>query len=214
MIGTPVVSCLDLLVKKLALLLLVPALAGAVACSSDEDSPTATAPTPSIPESTGDRCDDPAGDLANDATSVGVGTEPSGIDITAASAELQDDDSLQFSFTTVGPITETPGTTFAIAQGTPYTALAFEVRATAGDAGTWDVRVITWDDQERSASVPVAPTVTGNTLSFSVPMGDPGVAGSLPPLGLYLEFGASAPVEGVGRVLDYCSSLTTAPTIG
>jgi hypothetical protein len=37
---------------------------------------------------------------------------------------------------------------------------------------------------------------------------------SLPPLALYQQFGASAQLEGVGRVIDDCSSLTTAPTVG
>ena len=57
--------------------------------------------------------------------------------------------------------------------------------------------------------MPVKPTIAGNQLTFTVPME------ALPPLGLYQQFGTSAVVDGVdGRVIDDCSSLTTAPTVG
>ena len=205
------VNHLEPSVKKLAFLMLLLALAGtAAACSSDDETPSAQdAVSPTVPSSTGDQCEDPASDLTNDATAVGVGTEPAGIDLTAAAAELQDDGSVQFTFTTVGPIEQSPGTTFAVAQGTPYTALAFEVRATADGAGAWAVEVITWDDAELKTAVPVSPMVSGNMMTVTVPQIE-----SLPPLGLYLQFGASADLAGVGRVLDDCSSLGTAPTVG
>jgi hypothetical protein len=196
-------------VRKLTAALLPLALALAVAsCSSDDDPDQAGTTQPTLPAATGDACDDPASDITADVKADGVGAEPAGIDITRAEAELTDDDQLDITFTTTGPITETSGTTFAVAQGTPFSPLAFELRATAGDAGTWDLKAITWDSAERSTSVPVRPTVSGNTLSFTVPMEN------LPPLGLYLSFGASSVLDGVGRVLDDCSSLTTAPTIG
>jgi hypothetical protein len=197
--------------KRLVAALLIVLLGGAlVACSSNGASDgAASANQPTVPPANGDRCQDPAGDLSSDAKATGLGTDPPGIDLTAGSTVLSDDDELTVSFTTAGPITETPGTTFVVAQGTPYTPLAFEMRATAKDGGAWDINVITWNTSEQSASVPVKPTVAGNQLTFTVPMA------SLPPLGLYQQFGTSAVVDGVaGRVIDDCSSLTTAPTVG
>lgn len=178
------------------------------ACSSDDDPDQDGGAQPTLPAATGDVCDDPPSDITADVASEGVGAEPAGIDLTRAEAALTDDDQLDITFTTTGPIAETAATTFAVAQGTPFSPLAFEIRATVDDGGTWDVRAITWDTAERSTSIPVRPTVNGNTLSFTVPME------TLPPLGLYLSFGASSVLEGVGRVLDDCSSLTTAPTVG
>ncbi len=197
--------------KRLAAALSIVVLGCAlVACSSKNSTDdAANANQPTVPSATGDQCQDPSGDLSSDAKATGLGTEPQGIDLTAASTVLSDDDQLTVSFTTVGPITETPGTTFVVAQGTPYSPLAFEMRATAKDGGAWDINVITWTTSEQSASVPVKPTISGNKLTFTVPMT------SLPPLGLYQQFGTSAVVDGVdGRVIDDCSSLTTAPTVG
>lgn len=193
--------------KKLVLLL-VPLALLAASCSSDDDGDPTAASTPTLPQSDGDVCDDPASDITADVKADGVGAEPAGIDIVRARAELTDDDQLDVRFTTVGPTTETPGTTFIVAQGTPFTPLAFELRATAGEGGAWRVETVTWDTAERKTSVPVSPIVTGETLSFTVPMD------GLPPLGLYLSFGASSELDGVGRVLDDCSSLATAPTVG
>jgi hypothetical protein len=193
-------------VKKLAPILFLFALTGAVvACSSDEPTDETDSTQPTLPQSDGDQCEDPIGDLTSDAQSPGVGSEPAGVDITSAKATVREDE-LAVSITTAGPIDQAPGTTFAVAQGTPYTSVAFEIRATAGDGDEWDVEIITWDDAEKRTSVPIRPTVTGNTLSFEVPLE------ALPTIGLYLQFGGSAAVEGVGRVFDDCSSLTTATT--
>jgi hypothetical protein len=197
-------------VKKLAPLLCLLLLAGAAsACSSDDPADQSTANQPTVPTATGDSCADPVGDISANAKAAGVGTEPAGIDLVDTSADLSEDgEQLTVRFTTAGPITQTPGTTFVVAQGTPFTPLAFEMRAVADDDGTWAINIITWDTQERSTSAPVRPTIDANTLSFTVPMG------TLPPLALYQQFGASAELDGVGRVIDDCSSLTTAPTVG
>lgn len=197
--------------KRLIAALLIAVLGCALgACSSNDSTDDgANASQPTVPSATGDQCQDPTGDLSSDTKATGLGTDPPGIDLTAGSTVLSDDDQLAVSFTTAGPITQTPGTTFIVAQGTPYTPLAFEVRATAKDGGAWDINVITWTTSEQSKSLPVKPTVAGNQLTFTVPME------TLPPLGLYQQFGASALVDGVdGRVIDDCSSLSTAPTVG
>ena len=168
-----------------------------VACSSNDALDTAdTAIQPTVPSATGDQCQDPVGDLSSDAKATGLGTDPPGIDLTAGSTVLSDDDKLTANFTTAGPITQTPGTTFVVAQGTPYTPLAFEMRATAKDGGAWDINVITWTNSEQSKSVPVKPTIAGNQLTFTVPME------ALPPLGLYQQFGTSAVVDGVDGQRD------------
>jgi hypothetical protein len=195
-------------VNKLVLIVLSSIVAMAsVACSGDEPSEQDATPMPSVQPSTGDECIDPVGDLTSDARSTGIGTEPAGVDLTAASAKVEGDQ-LAVQFTSAGPVTATPGTTFAVAQGTPFTAFAFELRMTAGEGGVWDIEVITWDTEERKTSVPLRPTVSGNTLSVDIPMS------ALQPLALYLQFGASGTLEGVGRVVDDCSSLSTAPTVG
>jgi hypothetical protein len=198
----------EVMVKPLLRILLLSFVAiGLVACSGDEPSEEDATTMPSVQPSTGDECTDPVGDLTSDARSTGVGTEPAGVDLTQASARVQGDE-LAVQFTTAGEITTAPGTTFAIAQGTPFTTYAFELRMTAGEGGVWDIEVITWDTEERKTSVPLRPTVAGNTLRADIPMS------ALQPLALYLQFGASGELEGVGRVVDDCSSLSTAPTIG
>jgi hypothetical protein len=178
----------------------------AAGCSSDDDAPEGT--QTSLPQANGDSCEDPAGDVSSDIRPGGGGTEQPGIDITIADAVLTDDNQLDLTFTTAGPITQTPGTTFAVAQGAPLTPLAFEIRAVVDDGGDWGVSAITWDSVERATPVPVEPQVNGNVLTFTVPMDE------LPPLGLFLSFGASSVVDGAGRVIDDCSSLSTAPTVG
>ena len=138
-------------VKKLALALTVLAFAASlVACSSDEPSSEPEPTQPTMPQSEGDQCADPVGDLTSDARTPGVGTEPAGVDITAAAGEVQDDQ-LAISITTAGPVDTTPGTTYAVAQGTPFTSFAFEVRATATAGDNWDVEIITWDEDEKRA---------------------------------------------------------------
>jgi len=192
---------------KLLSLALVAVLALAVfGCSSGEESGT-SGNQPTVPPADGDACQDPVGDLSSDAKAAGVGADPAGVDLTSASAVRNDDDTLDVTFTTAGPVTDAPGTIFVIAQGAPATALAFEIRAVAKEGGTWDVNAITWNPNETSTSVPVRPTISGNELSFTVPLE------TLPPLALYMQFGTSTPVEGVGTVIDDCSSLTTAPTV-
>ncbi len=201
----------DPLLKRLTTTLLVVVLGcAAVACSSSSTDRRRVIPRASstVPSSSGDQCQDPAGDLSSDIKAAGVGTEPPGIDLVSASAQLQDDDTLDATFTTAGPITDTAGTVFVVAQNSAGSPLGFEIRATSKGGGQWDIGAITWTPDEKSTSVPVSPTISGNTLSFTVPME------TLPPLALYLQFGSTTDVEGVGQVIDDCSSLTTAPTVG
>jgi hypothetical protein len=179
-----------------------------LACSSSGSSDDANPNQPTVLPATGDHCDDPVGDLSSDIKAAGIGTDPPGIDLVSASATLQDDETLDVTFTTAGPITDTQGTSFVVAQNSAGSPLGFEIRATSKGSGLWDTTAITWTPSEQSISVPVSPTVSGNTLTFTVPMD------SLPPLALYLQFGSTTNVEGVGQVFDDCSSLSTAPTVG
>jgi hypothetical protein len=180
------------------------------ACSSSGDSGDEganNAATPTVLPATGDQCQDDVGDLSSDVKAAGVGTDPPGIDLVSASASLQDDDTLDITFTTAGPITDTEGTAFIVAQGSAGSPLGFEIRATSKGGGTWGITAVTWSPAEKTVSVPVSPIVSGNSISFTVPME------SLPPLALYLQFGSTTDVAGVGQVIDDCSSLTTAPTV-
>lgn len=192
--------------KLLAVVLVAFVALAAFGCSSGDEADNVDN-QPTVPAADGDDCQDPIGDLSSDAKAAGVGTDPPGVDLVSASAVRNDDDTLDLTFTTAGPVTQTPGTIFVVAQGTPGTPLAFEIRAAAKDGDVWDVSAITWDPNEKAVSVPVRPTISGDALSFTLPLE------SLPPLALYMQFGTSTPVDGVGTVIDDCSSLTTAPTV-
>ena len=194
--------------RFIAVLLIVVFGCALLACSSDDSTDNAdTANQPTVPPAKGDQCQDPTGDLSSDIKAAGVGTEPPGIDLVSTSAQLQDDDTLDVTFTTAGPITDTAGTVFVVAQNSAGSPLGFEIRATSKGGGQWGISAITWTPNEKSTSVPVSPTISGNTLSFTVPME------TLPPLALYLQFGSTTDVEGVGQVFDDCSGLATAPTV-
>jgi hypothetical protein len=193
----------ELLIVVIATVLV--ALAG-IGCSSGEEAGDVDN-QPTVPAADGDACQDPVGDLSSDASAAGVGTDPPGVDIVRASAVRNDDETLDVTFTTAGPVTATPGTIFVVAQNSAGSPLGFEIRAGVGESGQWGVNAITWSPDEKSTSLPVSPAVSGDTISFTVPME------ALPPLALYLQFGSTTEVEGVGTVIDDCSSLTTAPTV-
>jgi hypothetical protein len=192
--------------KLLAVVFVAVVALAAVGCSSGEEADSVDN-QPTVPAADGDACQDPVGDLSSDAKAAGVGTEPPGVDLVSASAVRNDDDTLDVTFTTAGPVTDTASTIFFAAQPSAGSPLGFEIRAASSGTGQWDVRAITWSPDEKSTSVPVSPAVAGNTLSFTVPLE------SLPPLSLLLQFGSTTEVEGVGTVIDDCSSLTTAPTV-
>ena len=192
--------------KLLAVVFAVFVALAAFGCSSGDEADNVDN-QPTVPAADGDDCQDPVGDLSSDAKAAGVGTDPPGVDLVSASAVRNDDDTLDVSFTTAGPITQTPGTIFVVAQNSAGSPLGFEIRAAAKGGDVWDVSAITWSPNENATSVPVRPTISDNELSFTVPLE------SLPPLALLLQFGTSTPVDGVGTVIDDCSSLTTAPTV-
>jgi hypothetical protein len=192
--------------KLLAVVLVALVAVAAVGCSSGDDAENVDN-QPTVPAADGDDCQDPVGDLSSDAKAAGVGTDPTGVDLVSASAVRNDDDTLDVTFTTAGPVTQTPGTIFVVAQNSAGSPLGFEIRAAAKGGDVWDVSAITWDPNESTTSVPVRPTITDNEMTFTVPLE------SLPPLALLLQFGTSTPVDGVGTVIDDCSSLTTAPTV-
>jgi hypothetical protein len=197
--------------NRLAAALLIVVLACTfVSCSSGKDDGDSgeVLNQPTVVPATGDHCDDPVGDLSSDIKASGIGTDPPGIDLVSASATLQDNDTLDVTFTTAGPVTDTEGTSFVVAQNSAGSPLGFEIRAMSKGSGLWGISAITWTPSEQSVSVPVSPTISGNTLRFTVPIE------ALPPLALYLQFGATTDVDGVGQVIDDCSSLTTAPTVG
>lgn len=161
--------------------------------------------TPTVASSNGDSCTDAKGDL-----DVGTLDDPSvlaslaGIDLTEASAR-PNGDVLEVRFTTAGPINLVPSATFIVAQGNPFQPLSYELRAVKqGDA--WQVVLVTWDQAEQRKPLGIAPAVSGNQLSFAVPLTD------LPPVASLLQFGTSATVPGGKLVIDECSSLTAPST--
>ncbi|HEY6531272.1 MAG TPA: hypothetical protein VIY72_03140 [Acidimicrobiales bacterium] len=168
-------------------------------CSSDggDAGPLPTAGT--LPDSTGDSCTDPTGDLD---LPVGVSAEApglSGVDLVDASATVNGEQ-LDISITTAGPIDAAPAATYVVAQGDPLGALSFELRMVHGDDG-WTTTLITWPDaKEKREQVAVTPVASGSTLTASIP------TASLPTVALALQFGTSARI-GDALVVDDCSSL-------
>jgi hypothetical protein len=198
----------------------------AVGCSDDgsdaRSSPTTPAgpvsptgedgdrPEPSVlekvPSSDGEECVDVRGDLSTDiGSSRGVGSEPPGIDILRASIQPEGPDFVVL-FETAGPIQDAVSPIFIVAQGDVGGDLSFELRSTRTGEGNWALEIVTWEPDEVRTSVANPVRVDGNTLSYTIP------SDALPPLGLYIAFGAAAEVEGVGTVFDDCNPFETPPT--
>ena len=172
-----------------------------VGCSSDGDGAGPPLPTVGtlVPPGSGDTCTDPTGDLDLPAGVSATAPGLTGIDIVEASATTAGDQ-LKISFTMAGPIDEAPAATYVVAQGEPLGALSFELRMLHGDDG-WTTTLVTWPGSEETRTqVPVTPTVSGSTLTASIP------TSSVPAIALAMQFGASARVGDV-LVVDDCSSL-------
>jgi len=157
-------------------------LGGTSACGGSDDAadgPASTdAPVVIPPRTTGDACEDVAGDLATAANDMaGTLTEPTGIDLVRAEAVLADDGSLALTFDTVGPITEAPTPTFFLFQGPPGQITSFELQVSMTAPALWETRLITYvpgdspeilvDGREQMLDVPVA--VDGNRLTLTIP---------------------------------------------
>jgi hypothetical protein len=188
------------------------------ACSSSgkkASEPTTLGSKSTLSESRGYDCPDPAGDIGTDtgANSVGKLTQPSGIDMTHASAQVQGDN-LVVSFQTVGDIATAPQPIFDVLQGdlSSATELTWELRAEpavkTNPAGKWHVVLSTFKsgpEQKTELATPV--TVNGNTLSYSVPMKD------IPPIAtLEWQFGTSSPQGDGPAFFDDCNSLKSQPS--
>lgn len=202
-------------------LLAVGLLLSLTACSGSGDDATTVTPPPGngtvAPATKGDVCDDPAGDLGTDAkVAGGTLSEPAGIDLVRAEAELTDT-TLKVTYRTAGAVNLVPEPLFLMEQGVPGQDVSFELRASPLGPGTpWTLRLITFRaGQEQSPiTIPTPITVSGDTVSYEVSRKD------LPPVAtLIWQFGSTAgnPEDpDTTVVFDDCSSLsksvpTTAP---
>lgn len=187
-----------------ATVVVVVALLGA-ACSDDgDDGEGSQAPateTTLVPSSTGDRCDDPRGDLdvppgvPEDALGPLVG-----IDLVTTAATVEGEE-LQVAFDVAGPIDGVAAPTFVVAQGDPLESLSFELRLTR-TGGVWASELITWPSgREERRDVGLTVVVDGARLTTAVPLAE------LPPIALSLQFGAAAELADGLVVIDDCSSL-------
>jgi hypothetical protein len=181
-----------------ALVLLLLGVGGLVGCSSDDGDAASPSSVVTLPDSTGDACSDPAGDLD---IPVGVAADTpglSGIDLLESSATVNGDQ-LDITMTTAGS-TEGLAATYVVAQGDPLGALSFELRMVHGSDG-WTSTLVTWPGgKEQRQKVAVTPVASGSTLTASIP------TSSLPAVALAMQFGASGEVAGE-LVVDDCSSL-------
>jgi hypothetical protein len=176
----------------------------AVTGCSDADEGEAQAPataTTLVPSSTGDRCDDPRGDLD---VPPGVPEDAlgalAGIDLVTAAATVEGEE-LQVAFDVAGPIADVAAPTFVVAQGDPLESLSFELRLARTDAA-WASELITWPsgrEERRDAGLVVV--ADGARLTTALPLAE------LPPIALSLQFGAAAELSDGLVVIDDCSSL-------
>jgi hypothetical protein len=182
----------------------------ASACSDDGDSTSATAPVTAATTSTGDECLDPTGDLGEEVRAEGTLTEPAGVDLVSASAQLTDR-GLEVRFETAGPVALAPRPEFFVFQGPPALPQSFEVQASRQDDGSWTVTLVTYADGPSTRPLAVPVTAEGQVVSYTIPSDD------VPPVGtLYWAFGARSADEAGVTVLDDCDPLaagvtTTAP---
>lgn len=204
--------------RRTASLLLVAVLGvGLTACSGQSsDDGAFTPPTtrdPSKPASMGETCDDPAGDLSNDAKTTAPGTlaEPAGIDLTRASTAVEGDN-LVVDLTTVAPPGSATNPEFFVDSGDPQAAPAasWELRL-APTGGTWKATLVQFPtslgarDKRTPLTVPVS--VRDNRILATIPLSQ------LPPIATTLWlFGASAGASDATRIFDEC--LPFQPTTG
>ena len=168
-----------------------------------------------LAQTKGDTCHDPVGDISLDPKAAGRLTKPAGIDIVEASSKVQGD-VLAVHFTTNGPIAEVPQPLFDVQEGDPSTApdLSFELRAQpvnpADSAGAWNVVLHTFKGGSEAKTDLAAPvTVSGNTLSYEVPLSQ------IPPVvSLQWQFGTSSVQPDNSVPFDDCNSFTATSTTG
>ncbi|HEY5155731.1 MAG TPA: hypothetical protein VIJ47_13405, partial [Acidimicrobiales bacterium] len=162
-------------------------------------------------EATGFRCEDPKGDLGSAIKGVGTGTEPAGIDMVVAEAKV-DGGALVVTYEMVGDPRLAPSPFVDLMQG-DITApdFSFELRAAPIEGTTpgapWGLTLITFKGSEQRRALSTAVTVSGNTVTYRVPLADiPRIAT------LQWTFGASSTAENGTVTFDDCNSLTAAGT--
>ena len=174
------------------------------------DVPNTIGPQSSLAESKGFRCEDPKSDLGSAVKGVGTASEPAGIDMVVAEAKVEND-ALVVTYQMAGDPNTAPQPFVDLLQG-DITApdFSFELRG-APIAGTptgspWGLTLITFKGGEQRKALATAVTVSGNTVSYQVPLAD------LPPIAtLQWTFGTSSTSAGGTVVFDDCSSLTAQP---
>jgi len=187
------------------------------ACSSSgpsaSDVPSTLGPKSTVPESNGFTCNDPKGDVIDSAKQTEPLTEPSGIDLITAEAHV-DGDALAVSYTTAGPISLVPAPFFVMLQGDMSApAYTFEIRAKQGSDGSWHLELTnfaplaTVGGQATPTGLSAPVTVTGNQLSYRVPLAD------IPAIStLQWNFGSGSTQADGSERIDDCTSLTSVAT--
>ena len=190
--------------------------------------PATIGPQSSLAESKGFRCEDPKGDLGTAVKGVGTGTEPAGIDMVVAEAKVGDQ-VMTVTYQMVGDPNAAPSPFVDLLQG-DITApdFTFELRANpivedstdttqpghapnrppSTDPGApWGLTLITFKGGEQRRGLETAVTVSGNTVTYSVPLAD------LPPIAtLQWTFGAASTATDGKVTFDDCNSLTATGT--
>ena len=173
--------------------------------------PNTLGPSSNLPEATGFTCPDPTGDIGSDLKAVGTRSDPAGIDIVTAAAQI-DGDALAVTYTMAGPIMAAPSPFFVMLQGDGTAAqLSFDLRTEpTGANGAWVLRLGTTPPGggiETFATLSAPVTVDGNVLRYRVPLTD------IPPIAtLGWNFGAASTAADNSVLFDDCSSLTPTPT--
>ncbi len=183
----------------------------AVAAPIEGATPGTIGPQSSLAESTGFRCEDPKGDLGTAVKGVGTGSEPAGIDMVVAEAKV-DGDALAVTYEMAGDPTAAPDMFVDLLQG-DVTApdYSFELRG-APISGTpvgspWGLTLITFKGGEQRRALDTAVTVSGNTVSYRVPLSE------IPPIAtLQWTFGTSSTAKDGTVTFDDCNSFTASGT--
>jgi hypothetical protein len=188
----------------------------AAACSpssSTSSSESTIGPQTTIQQSRGYTCIDPRGDISIDTKATGTRRDPAGIDLLRASANVEGS-TLVVHFLTAGPIAQVRQPLFDMEQGDVSSApdQSWELRAqpvgNQGASGTWGLTLHTFRaGNEVKTDLPTPVTVSGNSVSYAVPLS------AIPPIAtLQWQFG-SASEQANGTVpFDDCSSFAATTT--